>query len=524
VKNIKNYLIIAGLTLIALNTNAQDQPTITLTIDAKNTAQTIQNIGASGCWYSESIGKYWPLAKREHMAELLFSKGTLPDGTPKGIGLSAWRFNIGGGTAEQHDSSGIRNPQQRVECFLSPDGTYNWNKQAGYQWFLQKAKDYKVENLIAFVNTPPVQFTQNGYGFKTSTDHKANLKAESYIAYADFLSQVMKHFDSKGLHFNYLSPVNEPQWDWSGKPGQAGQEGTSWGNAEIYQVVTALNTSLNKNKLTTQILTPEAGDLTYLYSGKSTSSKQIQQFHSDNSKYSFNKLNHVPHIVAGHSYFTDNEDDRLIDVRRHLADTAKKYGVDYWESEYSMLADGYKEGTKERRTQMDCALFLSKVICHDLTIGNATAWQFWNAWEPGDAEFDTRYYLIALKPNADYKDGEYTVTKNLWALGNYSRFVRPGMKRLNINRNDGLTAKQIAQDVMIAAFIGGKNKLVLVVTNYTRQAKSIKPDLKNFKKIRSYRTYVTSANVDDNLKPSAPQKLTGAINLLPRSITTLVFD
>ncbi|MCC8426518.1 glycoside hydrolase [Mucilaginibacter sp. UR6-11] len=521
-KKIINYLFSAALISGSFSSIAQDKAAITITIDAKNSAQTIQNIGASGCWFSESIGKNWPLAKRQRMAELLFSKQILPDGTLKGIGLSAWRFNIGGGSAGQGDSSGIRNPSQRVECFLNPDGTYNWDRQAGYQWFLQKARDYKVENLIAFANTPPVQFTQNGFGFKTSKDYKSNLKADSYSAYADFLAQVIKHFDSKGLHFNFISPVNEPQWDWSGKPGQAGQEGSPWRNDEIYHVVTALNTSLQQNKLTTQILTPEAGDLTYLYSGKSASAYQIQQFHTDTSRYSFNKLSHVPRIVAGHSYFTENGDDMLINVRQHLADTTNKYDVMFWQSEYSMLADGFREGTKARRSQIDCALFLAKVIYHDFTVANATAWQFWNAWEPGNAEFDTRYYLLALKPNADYTDGEFSITKNLWALGNYSRFVRPGMKRLNINRGDTLTLKQIAQDVMVAAFTGGKDKLVLVAINYTQQARSIKPDLKNFKQIKRYRTYVTSAN--DNLKPSALQSLIGDISLSPRSVTTIIFD
>src|SRR5947209_16552288 len=134
---------------------------VTFTIDLKRTAQTIDNIGASGAWYSEGIGKYWPDAKKDRMAELLFSKAFDASGNPLGIGLSCFRFNLGGGTAEQGDSSGIRNPVKRVECFLAPDGTYHWEKQAGYLWFVRKAAQYGVTNLIAFSNTPPVQFTKN---------------------------------------------------------------------------------------------------------------------------------------------------------------------------------------------------------------------------------------------------------------------------------------------------------------------------------------------------------------------------
>jgi len=526
-KSIQIYLLIFLSAFLTLSSKAQSQPrnTLAISIDAKNKAQTIHNFGASGAWFSEGIGKYWPVEKRERMAELLFSKEKAADGSPKGIGLSAWRFNIGGGTAEQGDSSGIKDFRKRVESFLSPDGTYDWNKQAGYQWFLRKAKDYGVENLIAFSNTPPVQFTRNGLGFKTEKDYTSNLKPEKYEAFADFLTEVLKHFDGQGLHFNYISPINEPQWDWSNKPGEASQEGSPWSNAEMYKAIATLNSSLEKKKLNTKILTTEAGMLTYLYTGKTSASNQIQQFYTDSSPFSLNNLKYVPRIVAGHSYFTDNGDSTIVAVRKHLADTAAKYKVNFWQSEYSMLADGFREGSKGKRSQMDCALFLAKIINQDLTVANAGAWQLWNSWEPGSAEFDTRYYLLALKPaNKEYTNGDFTITKNLWALGNYSLFVRPGMVRLNTSRNDQLKPTEVTQDIMVSAFTGGKDKLVLVVLNYTDKVRNISPELKNFKSVKKYQTYTTTAGANDNLKPSSVQKLKGSIVLPPRSITTIVFN
>lgn len=516
--------LIAALLLVGYSSFGQNASPLVISIDAKNTAQTMQNIGASGCWFSEGIGKYWPDSKKEKIAELLFSKETEANGAPKGIGLSAWRFNIGAGTTEQGDSSGIKDFRKRTECFLSPDGQYDWSKQAGYQWFLRKAKAYGVENLIAFVNSPPVQFTQNGLGYKTVKDYQANLKPGAYEAYATFLAEVVKHFDGEGLHFNYISPVNEPQWDWSNKKGQASQEGSPWANAEIYKVVTALNGTLLQQKLSTQILTTEAGALNFLYGEHTSASRQIQNFYTDSSKYSFNKLKAVPRIIAGHSYFTDNGDSATVAIRQRLADTARKYKVDYWQSEYSMLGDGFREGTKAKRSQMDCALFLAKMINRDITVGNAAAWQLWNAYEPGSAEWDTRYYLIALKPNAEHTDGEFTITKNLWAMGNYSRFVRPGMHRLNIRRNDGLSDVKAGQQLMFSAFTGGRDKMVMVVINYTDKPMPFTLGLKHFKGISQYRTYTTTAAAEDNLRPSALQKLKGAIEVLPRSVTTIVLN
>ena len=95
-----------------------------------------------------------------------------------------------------------------MECFLSPDGQYDWNKQQGYIWMLQKAKKYGVEDLIAFVNSPPVQFTKDNLGFKLVKDFSTNLREDKYEAYADFLTTVIKHFDDIGLHFNYVTLYN----------------------------------------------------------------------------------------------------------------------------------------------------------------------------------------------------------------------------------------------------------------------------------------------------------------------------
>jgi len=92
----KKLLLASWVLATAATVHAQ---TVIFTLNIKNTAQTIDNIGASGAWYSEGIGKYWPSEKKEKMAELLFSKSFSKDGDPLGIGLSAWRFNIGGGTA-----------------------------------------------------------------------------------------------------------------------------------------------------------------------------------------------------------------------------------------------------------------------------------------------------------------------------------------------------------------------------------------------------------------------------------------
>ena len=72
-----------------------------VTINAGKTYQTITGFGASDCWNPSYVGKYWTNS-REKITELLFSS-EIQAGSPKGIGLSMWRVNLGGGTAEQGD-------------------------------------------------------------------------------------------------------------------------------------------------------------------------------------------------------------------------------------------------------------------------------------------------------------------------------------------------------------------------------------------------------------------------------------
>jgi hypothetical protein len=67
IKVLNMTLVVCGLLL--QNVSGQT----TFTINYHNKKQTIHDFGASGCWNSEVIGKYWPAEKKDRIAELLFS-------------------------------------------------------------------------------------------------------------------------------------------------------------------------------------------------------------------------------------------------------------------------------------------------------------------------------------------------------------------------------------------------------------------------------------------------------------------
>lgn len=520
VHKIYQSLAVIAVNLLAIPSYTQQQ--VRIIVDPSVTYQTIDNFGASGCWFSEGIGNYWAASQKDSIAEYLFSRGFTTGGQLKGIGLSAWRFNIGGGTAEQGEKSGIKTYVKRVEGFLGPDGRYDWSKQAGYQWFLEKAAKYGVEDLIAFSNTPPVNFTKNGLGFKTEKDYVANLRDDRYTDYAGFLTDVIRHFDSKGIHFKYVSPVNEPQWDWSNKIGQMNQEGSPWHNKDIYRIVSLVDSSLSSNKMSTRIIMPEAATLKHLYGERGQANRQIQNFFDKSSPYYVGNLRGVQQLVAGHSYFTDAGDSNRVSIRQSLRDTANRYKVPFWQSEYSMLGDGFREQKKGKIPAMDCALFLAKVIHTDLTVADAAAWQLWNVYEPGDADFNTRYYLIALSSNDSNTAGSFRVTKNLWALGHYSRFIRPGMQRVGISRSDKLNDVQSSSGLMVSAFKNQQGRFVLVLINYADSPVVIDCSIGNLEKKKAI-IYTTTAAAEVNMQPADAGDLKKLV-IRARSINTVVIN
>lgn len=497
--------------------NAQNVP-IKILIESNVKLQTIDNLGASSGWFTEFVGRYWAKEQRESMARWLFSTKMDENGNPEGIGLSSFRFNIGGGTAELGNASKIDDFRRRVECFLDSSSCYDWTKQSGCVWFLKMAKKYGVEHLIAFSNTPPVSMTQNGLGYKTLKDYTSNLKKDKYPAFASFLSHVLRHFDSVGLHFDYVSPVNEPQWDWYNNS----QEGSPWSNIEISKVVRTLDSTMTSDRVRAKIILPEAGHLEYLYTKEGKAGSQIQSLYNNQNPLRINSLPNVLNVVGGHSYYTDGDDSFRINVRKALSDTVKKYGTEYWQTEYSMLGDNYKEGRQGKVSALDCALFLSKVIHDDLVYGNATAWQFWNSCEPGNTDFDTRYYLLALSSDdPKFEKGVVLPAKMLWAMGNYSRFVRPGMQRVKAEVSDGKDEISQAQDVMVSAFENQKH-IVCVLVNYTNESKKMRPVIMDCSIRKKYVGYITDGQ--KNLASFKGCVTKRGIELPQKSVVTIVFD
>ena len=452
---------------------------VQIRFDPAKSFQTIDGFGASDAWQCDIVGRNWPLAKRERIADLLFSREVDGHGNPKGIGLSIWRFNIGAGTAEQGEASDIRNPWRRAECFLQADGSYDWTRQAGQQWFLHAAHQRGVERFLAFANSPPVYLTDNGKGYAAKGPPHLNLAPGKMNAYASFLADVVDHFEKAGLRFDYLSPVNEPQWNWD----EAKQEGTPALNVEIHALVSRLSEALSTRRLNTRIVIAEAGTIAALTTnsdGQRSDGRddQARFFFSEKSPFYIGNLPNVEMTISAHSYFSVWPLDRQVEYRRrlHNALLAANPKLGFWQSEYCILEKNEEIGGGGRRDLgMNTALFVARLIHNDLTIAQTRSWQWWTAVSQVDYK-DGLVYLddgsrgdtgrMGPRTQSLLHDGAVRDSKLLWVLGNYSRFVRPGMVRIAC---DVTPAQSCVDGLLASAYKGTNGEVTVVIVNLSKQ-------------------------------------------------------
>ncbi|KQM69408.1 hypothetical protein ASE74_05260 [Pedobacter sp. Leaf216] len=472
---------------------------VKIEIDPSIQFQTIEGFGASDAWSCQFAG-LWPDEKKNKMADLLFSSKMTDTGQPVGIGLNMWRFSIGAGSAAQHKESDIGDEWRRQLSFLQPDGQYNWNAMPGQTWFLKAAKARGVKQFIGFVNSPHVGFTKNGKAY--STDGKCNLNFDKLDAFSNDMVETIKGLKTTtGIELAYLSPANEPQWKWN----EHNQEGCPYTNSELAQLYKGVNKAFAANQIKTKIQIGEAGQLDYLYNnGNSEKGNQVDQFFNASSPNYVGNLSHLDQSISGHSYFTTSPEQKFINTRKKTAEAvAKIKGLRYWMSEYCILGDSLMRGEK-RDLGIAPALFIAKLIHHDLVLSNATSWQWWLAISSGDYK-DGLVYIDKNKTNGQVYD-----SKMLWALGNYSRFIGEGSKRLFV--------KGEANQVFVSSYQNDK-KLVTVAVNLTENDLDLDMNVKG-KKQSVVQTYVTSTEY--NLTPFKKYKNTKSVRVPAKSITTIL--
>lgn len=480
----------------------------TVHIDTDHRYQRIENFGASGAWSIDPIGKEWSEENKNRLADLLFSR-------EKGIGLSLWRFNIGAGGALTDQ---LWDPWRGAEVFKADEqAEYGWSKHAGQQWFLRAAQKRGVERSLACTYSPPVWMTKNGRAHCDKMSGSTNLKPGYEQPFARFLADVLEHFARQGLPFHYISPVNEPNWEWEG-----GQEGSRYNNDDLKRVILALHAEIRARRLSTDIVVPEAGELVSLldddlYRRWARTDNRNAAYTAGNRSNGWGmygqyirgllgdaELRHkIGNRISAHAYWTDSNLHLLRDLRRTVQENIARYapGAQYWQTEYCVMEH-------RRDLGMDTALRVAKVIHYDLTAGNASAWHWWLAVSPYDYKDGLIY--------TDYRrTGQQNIlpSKTLWALGNFSRYIRPRATRVHAEPSE------VGEHLLISAYVQAKApRFVCVVINLGEEEVGVKLEMD--RKVDTLTPVVTSSAHDLVQQPRV--KPASEILIPPRSVITLI--
>jgi len=184
--------------------------------------------------------------------------------------------------------------------------------------------------------------------------------------------------------------------------------------------------------------------------------------------------------------------------------TAKAYpeiaqaGKEFWQTEV------YDQSTAGDSNGMGSALRIVKKIHDALTIASVSAWHYWWVYSTGQGGL----FNTGTSPA--------TVTKRLWIMGNYSRFVRPGYQRVG-------TTGSVPSGVLLTAFKNPTDGTVVVVAANTNTSASSVSVFISGAAPCSVTPYVTSST--DSLASKTALSVTGArftYSLAAQSVTTFV--
>jgi O-glycosyl hydrolase len=369
---------------------------------------------------------------------------------------------------------------------------------------LKAAKEKGVENLVMFCNSPPVYLTINGKAF-TESENKSNLESGNYEAFAEYISKSLDYFEKENLHFDYVSPVNEPEWDWSR---HTGQEGNSYTNQQIAGLVKKISQNFTTNHITAKIQVPESGLLVFTNPGyrfKPQNDNQANSFFKPGKADYIGDQEHLAKQICAHSYFTEWPLWINRKVRKRIARTTSRCSIEYWMTEYCILKENKEITGHGRDLGMHTALYVARIIHNDLVYGNASAWCWWL----GISSADFKDGLVYVN-----RDGSgITDSKTMWAMGNFSRFIKPGAVRIAVK---GKADKEL----LVSAFRNpGMNNIVVVIINMKTDKQAI--ILKNMPE-GTLTAWETSEK--QNLKKSEHYPADEKYTVEARSITSLVLN
>jgi len=445
-------------------------------IDGNDTRQGIDGFGASFAKQAHFLLRCAEPG-RTQILDLLFSH-------TGGAGLSIVRNQINSKSAEIDPDYGTIEPQ---------NNTFDFDHDEAQIWLMKEAKHRGVITYISSAFSPPAWMKVNNSAVDDSDPPKPErnrLRRDRRKDYAEYLARYVREYHERfDIDLYAISPANEPTIS-------AAYQSCTWDAAELRDFIKDfLKPALAEQRVSIRLIAPESFAWSEL--------GHAMPIENDP------EANAMVQIIGLHNYNLDPTTNEPA-VTADATAQSKARNKRLWLTEISSIEDD--------DPSMHDALIWAKTIHKHMVLAETNAWLWW--WgviaDAAGANFSTGQGLIYFR----HQDGTFNVRKRFWCLAHYSRFIRPGARRI------GATASPI--DGVYTSAYRSQNEstptLVIVAINTTASEQPCSIGITNVD-VDTLQPYITSAALD--MAPAASIAVTNGelgLTLAPSSVTTLVGD
>ncbi len=470
-----------------------------VTINGATTFQTIDGFGASDAFETSSAvdgSTGLTTAQTQQIMNDLFS-------TTSGAGLSIVRNEIGAST---NGSSGDSNSSIEPNAPSGPNATptYVWDGSDNDQvWFSQTAQSYGVKDFYADAWSAPQFMKTNGSldngGYicgETGSGASACSSGDWRQAYANYLTQYAKDYNSVGVPLNYIGFVNEPDFTPNGYVGMlldstsagAGNRGTIATSTPqaIDFVKNYLGPTLKASGLSTKVACCDATS----WADATTYANGIL---ADSTASSYLGL------VTGHGYYSS--------PNGVITSPITTKGQHVWETETSTFDNfdtAWDDGSDASGFQW------AQNLWNGLTNANVNGFLYWWFAENNSSNSDNEAFV-------NINGSSFTVSTRLAAFGQYSRFIHPGATRIGATSGDG--------NLDVTAVQNPDGTYAIVVLNGNSSATSTSFTLQNLNGASTATPYLSNAS--NNIAQQSAIAVSGnsfTATIPARSLVTYVLN
>ncbi|KAG4416103.1 hypothetical protein IFR04_010746 [Cadophora malorum] len=384
--HLSSFLLLAttiSLTLAAPETHLQKRA-VTLTVDVSKTYQTIDGFGFSEAFQRANQIVNLPAAKQRMVLDVFFN-------TTSGAGMSILRNGIGSSSDSRSD---LMN-SILVTKMSSPSATpnYTWDGKDSGQLFVSKeAQKYGVKTFYANAwSAPPFMKTnnnENNGGYLCGVSGQNCASGDWKQAYANYLVQYVRFYESEGVKITHLGFLNEPDFTTS----YASMLSSGTQAADFIKVLYPTLKAANMSHIAITCC-----DST----GWNDAGSKVSQLKAAGVE---NQLG----VITSHTY-TSNFNGPL------------KTSLKVWQTEYSDLNGGWTTAWYQNGGAGDGMTWAS-ILHNALVNNNCSGYLYWVGTQWGN----TNEKMIKI----DDTTKDVQISKRVWAFAQYSRYIRPGAMRV----------------------------------------------------------------------------------------------